>query len=229
MPDLSGPMNLFDAVPALHRHSLLAGKDIRVVGASTIAGDPASLYFEIGKPKYWRTRADGSTIVGLGGIGGTLEHGESAVTCLRREVQEELGARVRFEVPPVSFVIRDWSIVDAIVLPASKKRLPPLMVILVPPRLGGPGTPDHLAILAYRTWLRGAVRLGDLFGLLRIQRDELRGFFGRDQMPLSKALAWPGVAITLSGEPPSGAVLRPILTARAFQLLVRAGHVETPD
>jgi hypothetical protein len=30
--------------------------------------------------------------------------------------------------------------------------------------------------------------------------------------------------IVLNGQPPPGPILRPILTARAFQLLVRAGH-----
>ena len=93
-------MDLFDAVPALQRHSLVAGKRIPIVGVSTIVHDGARTYFEVGKPKYWLRRDDGGTTVGVGGIGGTIEQGESVVACLRREVEEELGSRVRLEPPP---------------------------------------------------------------------------------------------------------------------------------
>jgi hypothetical protein len=55
--------------------------------------------------------------------------------------------------------------------------------------------PDHLAIVTYRVTLRGRPAPGDLFGLLRIDHDAL----------------------------PPATVLHPKLTARAFQLLVRAG------
>jgi hypothetical protein len=99
------------------------------------------------------------------------------------------------------------------------------MVILTPPRLGGPDTPDHLAILAFRTRLRrrlqGAPAPHDLFGLLRIENNALAEFFGRDTWPLEEAQALPGLTATLNDRPPQNAILRPVLTARAFQLLVQ--------
>ena len=109
-------------------------------------------------------------------------------------------------------------------LPPSKKHLTPLMVILIPPRLGGPGTPDHLAIGVFRTRLRGVPVPRDLFGLLRVENHALAEFFARDEWPLDEAQAHPGLTIVLNGQPPPGPVLRPILTARALQLLVRAGY-----
>ena len=216
-------MDLLEAAPGLRRHPLLSDKKVALIGASTIVRDGTGFYFEIRKPKYWRPRDDGSTVVGVGGIGGTIESGESVVTCLRREVEEELGARVRLVPSTRTYLVHDWQVVDATVLPASKKRLSPLMVILVPPRLGGPDTPDHLAILAFRTRLRDDPAPGDLYGLLRVEDAAVGDFFARDEMPLDEARAHLGLTITLNGDPPEAAVLRPVLTARAFQSLVRAG------
>jgi hypothetical protein len=218
-------MDLFRALPALRRHPLLSGKANRVVGASTIINDAAGHYFEISGPRYWTSREDGTTTVGIRAIGGAARSGETIQACLRRTVGEALGARVRFESPHQTYLVHDWQIVDALDLPPSKKRPVPLMVVLTPPRLGGPDTPDHLAVVSYRTRLRRAPAPQGLFGLLRVENEVLAAFFGRDEWPLSEAETYPGLTITLNQPLPGTAMLRPTLAARAFQLLVRAGPV----
>lgn len=217
-------MDVFHALPALRHHPLLSDKSIALIGISTIPWDDTACLFEIAKPKYWRQREDGSTVVGIGGIGGTIERGETTLACLKREVKEELGTRVRLETPAGSYLVHEWQIADTLNLKPSKKRPTPLMVILVPPQLGGPNTPDHLAILSFRSRLVGTPAPHDLFGLLRVEESELDDFFARDEWPLIEAQTQPGVTITLNGQPPPDAILRPTLTARAFQLLVRDGR-----
>ena len=215
-------MDLFKAFPALRRHHLLSGKTVALIGVSAIVTDDGCEIFEIGKPKYWRHRDDGTTAIGVGGIGGAIEAGETAEGCLRREVEEELGARVRLDVVPQTFLIHEWQVVESLRIPATKKRLAPLMVILVPPRLGGASVPDYLAIVAYQTRLRGLAKPHDLFGLLRVQLDSRDEFFARDEWPLEDIRAHPGLSVALTGTPPANPVLYPVLTGRAYQLLVRA-------
>ena len=220
-------MDLFQALPALRRHPLLSGKTVALIGVSTVVCDDRAYYFEVGKPKYWQRLGEGessTTTIGIGGSGGSIEQGEMLLACLRREVEEELGARIRLETPAHTALIHDWQVADVLHLAPSKKHPTPLMVILVPPRLGGPGMPDHLAIVAFRTRLQSNPAPRDLFGLLRVEHHALAGFFARDEWPLDEAQAQPGLTVVLNSLPPPGAILRPVLTARAFQLLLRNGY-----
>ena len=139
--------------------------------------------------------------------------------------------RVSPEAPDRTYLIRgaagavedDWRVADVVEIAPSKKRPIPWMVILFPPRLGGAGTPDWLAICAFRTRLEGLPEPRDMFGLLSVARPVLAEFFTRDEWPVGDLAALSGLEVSLNGAWPPNPVLRPVLTARAFQLLVRAG------
>jgi 8-oxo-dGTP pyrophosphatase MutT (NUDIX family) len=219
-------MDLFRMLPALRHHPLLQGKSVTLVGVSTIVCDEAACYFELTKPKYWRKHPGGGTTIGVGGVGGRIESGESLAACLRREVEEELGAHIRLRPSEQTYLMVDWEIADTMHLPPSRKRPAPLMVILVPPQLGGAEMPDHLAISVFHTHLAEEPMALDLFGLLRVERQALAEFFARDEWKFEGVEQHPAFAVTLNGPLPEGPVLRPVLTARAFQSIVRADRLD---
>jgi hypothetical protein len=99
------------------------------------------------------------------------------------------------------------------------------MVNLLPPQLDRPDQPDHLAIVSFRGVLRGEPRREDLFGLLMIERHALKTFFDRPEWPLDEAMALPGLTFDLESSLPAGSILRPTLTGRAFQVLLKHATV----
>jgi hypothetical protein len=164
---------------------------------------------------------DGTRIVGIGGIGGRIEPGESALTCLRREVREELGVDFWLEPVNATALIRDGEMVGWLDVPREPGRPSPYIINLLPPQLDRLKRPDSLAIVTFRGMLRREPRRGDLFGLLRLERVALEPFFDRREWPLDEALALPGLDLDLEESLPAGSFLRPTLTGRAFQVLLK--------
>ena len=54
-----------------------AGSQGNFTGASSILFWDGWLVLELRKPHKWMSQPDGTTLVGVGGIGGTIEEGES--------------------------------------------------------------------------------------------------------------------------------------------------------
>lgn len=220
-------MELSEAFPELGELSQFEGKRISLVGVSAMLYNTEAYYFEVGWPRFWARRASGVRSVGVGGIGGRVEAGEGPIEALRREVQEEIEVGLDLEVPPHTILLDEGEIVGGLDLVTDAGRPVPYFVSLFPPRLGGPRMPDHLAIVTFLGRPQSQPRRGDLFGLIAVARSSLGEFFEREEWPVEAALNHPGLSVDLVGDLPRGAVLRPKLSARAFQVLVRAGqHVE---
>lgn len=217
MPDL------FQLVPALEQvsHPLLSERRIVAVGVSAILHHEQTYAFEVTGARHWGRRLDGGRIVGVGGIGGRIEPGESALAGLRREVREELGVEFLLEPADSTALIHEGEVVARLEIPGSSESTVPYLVNLLPAQVPREDRPDNLAIVTYRGRLRQKPRRGDLFGLLTIEKGELEAYFTRPEWPVDEALALPGVTFDLASALPSGAVIRPTLTGRAFQALLR--------
>jgi hypothetical protein len=222
MPDL------FALIPALERvsHPLLSGRRIIAVGVSAVLYDERSFYFEVTGPRHWGQRPGGGQTVGIGGIGGRIKPGEGVLACLRREVREELGVGFWLEPAESMALIHDGELAAWIDVPGTPGSATPYIVNLLPPQLDRLDRPDYLAIVSFRGILQQKPRRGDLFGLLSIDRPTLGLFFERAEWPLGEALALPGLTFDLESSLPADGVLRPTLTARAFQILVQ--HASAP-
>jgi len=217
MPDL------FALLPALEgSHPLLTGQRIALIGVSVLLRDDDAWYFEVQRPRYWARRPDGVLSVGIGGIGGGLHAGEDVLGALRREVREELGVDLALEVPPHTVLLHEWRVAGYLEVPSGlpEPEACPYIVNLLPPQLGGSEMPDALAIVTFLGRPLGRPRRGDLFGLLTVTPGALSEFLDASEWPLEAVQAHPGLGLDLASELPPDCVLRPVLTARAFRVVM---------
>lgn len=221
MPDL------FALMPALRRvsHPLLVDQRVILVGVSAVLYDDDAYYFEVTQPRHWGERLDGAKTVGIGGIGGRIEAGESLLSCLSREVREELGVGFWLEDPEVTALIHDGKFAAWLDLPSSDSAPRPYIINLLPPQLARPKMPDHLAIVAFLGYLQGKPKRRDLFGLLAVAHSGLEPFFERSEWPWGEASSHPDLTFDMASDLPEGSVLRPTLTGRAFQALLKRGSL----
>ncbi|GEM_PF-1070547 len=75
-------------------HSIVSQAE-RFAGAACFLMGASGLILEVQKLRKWRRDDDGRLTIGLGLIGGSIEHGESPIGALQREAHEEIGCSVQ--------------------------------------------------------------------------------------------------------------------------------------
>lgn len=219
---------LFQAYPALQEavDTLCGGVSWCITGASVLLYDETNaLYLELTKPKHWQERPDGSTVIGIGGLGGSLEQGESILTCLERELQEEIRAAVCLKSAATTYLIYEQQHIEALALEEAGHPRPLLLTISKNLyRQHAHPEAEILAIVTFDARLSGAPRLGDLFGILRIPHPVLSRAFEPDEIPLDTLIRLPGVEVQTQQPLPPKVLLRPVWTGRSLQLLLQATY-----
>ena len=223
MPDL------FAVYPELEEaiDDLCQGIPWRVTGASALLYDARErFYFEITKPTHWRFLGDGSTIVGLGAIGGSIKPGEAILGCLRREIQEEVEVAVTVTSSAETYILYEGETVVTLSLP--ERRLPrPLLWTVSKNVYRRHIHPRHpiLTIATFLAQLEAAPSLGDLFGLLIVPRHKLREVFADDKVPFQQVKKMSGVSAVTRKALPPGSVLSPVWTGRTLQHLMQKDYL----
>ena len=219
---------IMGAYPRLRQRidRLCQGESWHIVGASAIVQDEKAYYFEITKPKFWDEDEDGHVLIGIGGIGGSIEEGENEITCLHREALEELGVDVQVLSSPETQLLfcEEWA-GKVNLVPAD---MPAPFLCTIGPKTTrlAAGLPyDYLCIVSFEALLMGKPQAEDLYGLLRIKLGAIGDVLGPDTIPLSAVLSHPDVDLHLNGVLPDNAILRPLFTARSFQLLLRESRM----
>jgi ADP-ribose pyrophosphatase YjhB (NUDIX family) len=64
-----------------------------------------ALVLEVHKPQKWRVDEEGEVHIDLGGIGGKVEEGETALQALQREALEEIGCPLALQDAPVTYAV----------------------------------------------------------------------------------------------------------------------------
>ena len=218
--------DLFDTYPELGERigALCRGAPWCVTGASALIHDDEAFYFELTKPKHWSRRQDGAVVVGIGGIGGSVEPGETILDCLYREVKEELGVDVRVGSADQTFLVYEDRIIDPMVLPQRDHPRPVFLTISenlfrrqIHPEF------QVLAIVTFLARLEAGVAPDDLFGILAVPTKRVASVFQPEQPTIHQLSYIPGVRLLTQDHLPENAVLSPVWTARTFRKLVLAG------
>lgn len=159
---------------------LCGGRTWRFTGASALLLDATHLYLEITKPRHWRRLADGTSLAGIGAIGGSLEGDEGVLACLRREVGEEIGAPVALRPAEETHLVYEQRAIATLQLSEGRGVRPdaPAAEVIPAPAFctvsrnlyRREALPDAqvLAIATFWATLAGPPQLGDLFGLLAV-------------------------------------------------------------
>ncbi len=222
MPDL------FDIYPELRARidSHCRGVPWCITGVSALLHDAEFYYFEITKPKHWYRQQDGAFVVGVGGIGGSLEAGETILDGLQREVREELKAPIAAESSRCAYVVYEQRVVESITLEDRGYPLPALFTVSanIYRRADRPQF-DILAIVTFLARVLKAPTLGDLYGLLIVPARAIAAAFAPPELSVDQMRAIEGVRLMVQEPLPDKTILVPVWTGRSLQLLVQAGFV----
>ena len=191
----------------------------RVVGASALVYTQERVWFEITRPRYWLHDEEGRTVVALGGIGGSLEAGESPAACLLREGWEELNAELSIQGEAHSRLIYDGRLIPG----RFGSDLSPRPWFYTAGRNRRPARENDarfLVIVSFRAVALSRPEPGDLHGLLGVPEERMCEILTPQSVPLAELCRRTDSLLLLNGELPAGAQLRAILTADSARLLL---------
>jgi len=239
-PSPERPKNdLFAVYPELAETltQLSRGAQWALAGVSALLLDQQDrLVLEIVKRKYWLKDPDGTTRIGLGAIGGSLEPGESALACLQRETQEEIACQPeilsskKLQDAHETIMVHEKSDLIPVALPERHAPRPCLMTVSANLYRRDELDAEVLTIATYWARLHQPPRLSDLFGLLLVPQANIAGLLRSDGVPVQEATDLDGVTLQTREPLPENTVLHPVWTIRSLQLALRAGYAfEAPD
>jgi len=148
------------------------------------------------------------------------------LACLQREMDEEMGTAVAIESAHKTHLVYEQTVADAVALDGQTCPAPMLCTISQNLHLRDRHRESEiLAIVTFGARLLEPPVLKDLFGLLVIPRTAVHSVFDWQEIALDQLCAIRGVRVIAQESLPEDMLLRPVWTARSFQLLLHAGEL----
>jgi len=217
-------LDLFATYPELADKisTLCDGRPWNVLGVSALVSDQEALYFEITPPRPQRNGEPGRGICGIGGIGGKINPGETMLGCLRREVAEELQARIDIRSAGKTPFLYEQRLADILAVAPRDHPLPAFCTINRY-RAGGRVYPDRFGVIVtFAATLLDNPERDDLFGLLRVPRRSIDKVLGATELTLGRLSGIDGISVQTRETVPVDMPLRMVWTAQSLQLLWQA-------
>ncbi|MHB0857401.1 MAG: hypothetical protein ACYC5M_07495 [Anaerolineae bacterium] len=199
-----------------------------VSGASALVYDQDTFYLELAKPKHWQRLADGRLAAGLGGIGGSVEGDEGVLSCLYREMGEEVDADLQVESAEETLLVHEERLAGAVRVAQRSLPVPALCTISANLyRRSHHPQWQTLVIVTFIARAHSRPTPVDLYGLVGIPRACLAEALAEEHISLEHLCAIPGVTLITREALPEDLVLTPVWTIRSLQLLLWEGRLPT--
>jgi len=206
--------------------STLCGKNTwAYTGASALLFRDGCLYMEIGKRKHWQV-IDGCTIAPLGGIGGSIESGETLLQTLQRETLEEIGHTIEIVGARHICAVYEHNAVTVTSLENESEPAPALLTISSNLYRQNDLSAQILVIATYIARLQNEPVLNDILGVLAVPVELVRQVLTTPELDLGQALALAGVRLYAKEQLPMQLRLKPAWTIESLATALNNGVEE---
>ncbi len=223
-------MDFFDVFPQFRtmEDPSLHNRSLRLLNLAGIPYDADAYYFELSASRYWvQPHGAERVTIGVGGVQIRLA-GRRPLQALLSHVRESWGGVARF-LPTGKTYLLDGERMAVVSADDHQERAAPHMLILTPPRLGGPNMPDALVQAVYFLALEERPQPRETPGLLRVEQQAMATFLEMERWAVDVLHAQPWATLHHTGTLPENAALRPVLALRGARRLQKAGLLSLVD
>jgi len=208
--------DLCEAIDALCEHPPWC-----ITGVSALVCYRQNLILEITKPKHWAMGPEGTTLVGLGGIGGSLLSGEPLLQGLQRELLEEIRSTARISSAREAILVYEEKHLTSLRCTNAGYPLPVLLTISRN-RYRRQVLPEYKTLVIVTFWaeVRRPPTLGDLYGFVSIPWHS-SGILERNSITPRELEQLAGARVVTRSPLPQKTTLKPVWTGRSLQLTLQ--------